>query len=48
MVLLGLLVKLSGILSLDSVRGVLESKQKDDRLKEINKKALQAGYDFVD
>ncbi len=47
-VLLGLLVKLSGILSLDSVREVLESKQKDDRLKEINKKALQAGYDFVD
>ena len=46
-VLLGLLVRLSGILSLDSVREVLESKQKDERIKEINNKALQAGYEFV-
>jgi 2-oxoglutarate ferredoxin oxidoreductase subunit gamma len=46
-VLLGLLVKLSGILSLDSVREVLESTQKDKKVKAINNKALEAGYQFV-
>ena len=46
-VLLGLLVKLSGILSLDSVRQVLEAKQRDEVAREINNRALIAGYDFV-
>ena len=46
-VLLGLLVKLSGILSLDSVRQVLEAKQRDEVAWEINNRALIAGYEFV-
>ncbi len=47
-VLLGLLVKLSGILSLDSIRTVLEAKQKDQKAREINDQALVAGYNFLD
>jgi len=47
-VLLGLLVRLSGILSLDSIREVLEAKQKDQKAKEINDRALIAGYRFLD
>ncbi len=47
-VLLGLLVRLSGILSIDSVREVLESKQKNEKAREINNRALMAGYGFVE
>ena len=46
-VLLGLLVKLSGILSLDSVKEVLQAKQKDEGKREINNRALIAGYQLV-